>query len=109
MNEPQKSDKSLTDLLADELAKKLADDSKMVEGGWLGFLLALKLKDAPPDQLREMRLAFFAGAMHVFFTLMHILDPGQEPTEKDMQRMDKLHEELDRFRKEMEALAAAKE
>lgn len=68
--------------------------------GWVGLRLACELVDAPPDQLREMRMAFFAGAQHLFSSIMTVLDPGEEPTDKDLQRMDLIHQELDAFIKD---------
>ncbi len=90
---------------ATALTKGLADQTKLTEAGWCGFVLALKLKDAPPQQLIEMRRAFFAGASHLFFSMLTFLEPGREETEKDMERMNKLHDELESFQKELEALA----
>ena len=50
-----------------------------------------------------MRYAFMAGSQHLFASIMSILDPGDEPTEKDLKRMDLIAAELEVFRKEMEA------
>ena len=50
-------------------------------------------------QRQLMRLAFFAGAEHLFSCMMGTLDPGKEPTKADMRRMDLLHEELQRWRR----------
>jgi hypothetical protein len=47
-----------------------------------------------------MRMAFFAGAQHLFGTIMTVLEPGDEPTPKDLQRMDLIHLELDAFIKD---------
>ena len=55
-------------------------------------------KDAPAVQLREMQLAFMAGAEHLFSSIMGILDPGEEPTDADLSRMDLIHKELDDWR-----------
>jgi len=44
-----------------------------------------------------MRNAFFAGAQHLFSSIMTILEPDAEPTEKDMQRMDLIDKELRAF------------
>ena len=83
--------------VATEVTKRLTDEGKLVEAGWVIFRKLVLPKDAPEDQIREMRIAFFAGAQHVFSSIMNVLDPGEEPTEKDMKRMDHLHNELQRF------------
>ena len=52
-------------------------------------------------QRSEMRKAFFMGAEHLFASIMSILDPGAEPTERDLDRMTLIHKELEAFRKEV--------
>ena len=54
-----------------------------------------------------MRKSFFMGAEHVWASIMGILDPGAEPTEKDMRRMSLIHDELEAFRKEVTSHHAA--
>lgn len=85
-----------TDFLL-KLQKQLADEGKLVEAGWIGFRLAVVPKDAPPIQLSEMKMAFMAGAMHVFTAMMGVLDEGTEETEADMRRLSLVHEELEKF------------
>jgi len=84
-----------------ELLKKisvaLTDEGKLMEAGWIGLRLACDLHDAPADQLREMRMAFFAGAQHVFHTIMTIMDDGAEPTDDDLRRMEFIDNELRTF------------
>lgn len=89
--------------LAAELTKNLADDGLIVEAGWVGFLHACQLKEAPVIQLQEMRRAFYAGSLHVFSSMMSFLEPGEDPTEKDMNRMGKLCDELDKFEQDFKA------
>jgi hypothetical protein len=81
--------------------KRLADEGKLVEAGWLGLRIAAALENAPADQLREMRLAFLGGAQHVFSSVMNVLDPGSEPTEADLKRMDLIADELAAAEKEL--------
>lgn len=88
----QQYEKMLTDL-----ARKLTDDGKLIEAGWVGLRLAAVPQDAPPIQIDEMRNAFFAGAQHLFGSIMSILEEGAEPTEKDLQRMDLIDKELKGF------------
>lgn len=77
--------------------RELADQGKLIEAGWVGLRLAAIDPDAPPDQLTEMRMAFFAGAHHLFGALMDVLDPDAEPTDADMKRMALIDNELDGF------------
>lgn len=62
--------------------------------------------NAPPHQLHEMRLAFMAGAQHLFASMMGMLDPEPDETPDDMRRMDLINRELDAFRGELELWVA---
>lgn len=84
----------------ERFTKELVDKGKLIEAGWISMRLACDLVDAPPDQLREMRMAFFGGAQHLLGSMMTFLDPGEEPTDADMKRMDMIHDELDAFIKD---------
>jgi hypothetical protein len=81
----------------ERLSRELVDQGKLIEAGWVGLRLAAMHPDSPPDQLREMRMAFFAGAQHLFGSIMSILDPGEEPTDDDLKRMDLIDKELKGF------------
>jgi len=84
------------------VAKKLADDGKLIEAGWVGLRSTID-PAAPQVQVDEMRLAFMAGAQHLFASIMGILDPGEEPTEADLRKMDMIGAELDKVRGELAA------
>ena len=81
----------------ERLSQELTDNGKLIEAGWVGMRLACDLVDAPPSQLREMRMAFFAGAQHLFGSIMTILEPGDDPTDADLRRMNLIHKELKAF------------
>jgi hypothetical protein len=81
----------------ERLSRELTDKGKLIEAGWIGLRIAAVPLDAPAVQLHEMRNAFFAGAQHLFSSIMTILDPGAEATEKDMARMDLIDRELRAF------------
>jgi len=63
--------------------------------------------NASAEQLDAMRMAYMAGAQHLFASIMSILEPGQEETEADMRRMDLIDQELQAVSKEL-ALRVAK-
>jgi hypothetical protein len=91
------------------LSRRLADEGKLIEAGWLSLRATTMRHDAPPLRLEEMRMAFMAGAQHLFSSIMTILDPGIEETDGDLRRMDLIHAELEAFGKELELkLARAK-
>lgn len=91
----------ITQILADELVTVATDKGKLIEIGWISALLYVVPKDAPETQVSEMHKAFFLGAQHLFSSIMSILEPGAEPTEKDLDRMTLIHNELEIFRKEV--------
>lgn len=56
----------------ERLSRELTDKGKLIEAGWIGLRIACDLEDAPKVQLEEMRNAFFAGAQHLFSSIMTI-------------------------------------
>lgn len=84
-------------ILADQIAKKLIADGRLIEAGFQGLRVMAIPDDAPDIQVSEMRKAFFAGAQHVWGTIMNVLDPGDDPTPADLIRMDKIDAELRNF------------
>jgi hypothetical protein len=85
----------------ERLTKQLADDGKLIEAGWIGLRIAAGLEKAPATQLDEMRKAYMAGAQHLFFSIMNVLEPGEEPTNADMRRLDLIAAELQAFGDEL--------
>jgi len=51
----------------------------------------------PVEEGRKLRRAFFAGAQHLFASTFSFLGPGDEPTEKDLQRFTLVAHELNSF------------
>lgn len=91
--------------MLDQLSKDLTDQGKLIEAGWVGLRHLAVPEDAPKEQLADLKLAFFAGAQHLFSSVMTILEPGSEPTGNDMRRMGQIHEELAKFEKELKLRA----
>ena len=81
----------------DKITKEFTDKGLIVEAGWMSLRTLALHEDTPPLQIDEMRSAFFAGAHHLFVSIMTVLDTGEEPTEKDMERLDLIHKELHNF------------
>lgn len=86
----------------ERLSRDLTDKGLLIEAGWVGYRLAVMSPDAPAIQLEECKLAFFAGALHLFQSIMTIMDPGEEPTAADLMKMSLIHEELEKFGREFE-------
>ena len=85
-----------------ELERELIAQGRLIEAGWQGLRRSAVPANAPAVQLEEMRTAFFAGAQHMFSSVLRVLDPGDEPTEADLTRMDKIDAELRQFIREYE-------
>lgn len=86
---------------AERLCKQAADQGRLLEVGWLVMRMSVIPHDAPETQIKEMRKAYFMGADHLFASVMTLLDPGKEPTPKDLRTMDKIWKELQEFRKQV--------
>ncbi len=74
----------------------------MIEQEWKKFCLAC-FGNISDQQYIDLRRTFYGGASAVFFALMSMLDPGDEPTEADLQRMRDLHAELHKFNDDVKA------
>ena len=90
-------------LALEKLSRDLSDRGKLIESGWVAFRLFVVPADAPQIQIDEMRHAYMAGAQHLFSSVMTIMEPGNEPTDADLRRMDLIADELDAFAKELSA------
>lgn len=87
---------ALDDLIT-ATTRRLMDDGKIIEAGWQVYRMTVLPKDASAIQISETRLAFFAGAQHLFGSIMTALDPGPDETAADMRRMEQISAELDAF------------
>ena len=83
------------------LTKELIDQGKLIEAGWIGLRGGAIDSNASVMQLQDMRMAFFAGAQHLYASIMIGLDPDKEPTTADMKRMQQIHDELENFSDEL--------
>ena len=84
----------------DRLLREQADHTNLIEALWLLFAANVKI---PPGGVQwvESRRCFFAGAATVFEAIVRIMEPGSEPTEADLARMDRLHGELQRWSEDL--------
>ena len=80
--------------------KEAMDRGCIVEAGWRSMHAIAFPNGTLPEQYDMLREAFFGGAQHLFGSLMSALDADEEPTSEDMDRMNKIDEELKEFIKE---------
>lgn len=92
----------------DAVVKKLSDDGKLLEAGFMAMRLAIIPATASEGQISDMRMAYMGGAQHLLASMMAFLDPGPdtEPTMRDMQRMSLISAELEAFEAQMKLRAA---
>lgn len=88
--------------IAAAVTKAAADDGKLIETGFNALRELAIAKDAPQIQVDEMRLAYMAGAQHLWASIMSVLDPGPGETPGDMMCMAKIQAELDSWRQKLE-------
>lgn len=86
--------------MADAITKDASNKGKLIEAGWLALVATTFPKDVSAVQYKEMRSAFFAGAHHLFASIMNVLDEDAEPTADDLKRMALVQHELDGFLQE---------
>lgn len=89
------------ELAMQALTRKLVDDGRLIEAGWVGLRAMWLPPDAPENQVADLRKAFMAGAQHAWSSLLTMLDEGEDPTTADLGRMEKIQAELDAFGAEL--------
>lgn len=87
--------------LADQVSRELASQGKLIEGGWAALRVMFVPADAAERQVADMRLAYMAGAQHLWSSIMATLDPGTDETPADVVRMLKIEAELAAWAAEM--------
>lgn len=84
----------------DKLLREQTDSTNVIETLWLLFANHV---GTPPNTVQwvESRRCFFAGAATLFETVLRIMEPGTEPTDADLSRMDRIATELERYYADM--------
>jgi hypothetical protein len=82
------------------ITQELVDKGLLIEAGWVGLRMVSLPPNAPQVQVDSMRMAFFAGAQHLFSSLLSFMDEDREPTDRDMVRMAMVQSELDEYLKQ---------
>lgn len=98
--------RDITDKVRDaatEVTKKLMSEGKLIEAGFASLMI-MAFPNAKPDpaseQFQQLRRFFYAGAQHLYGSMMNGFDDGTEETDDDMRKMELIHKELDAFVKE---------
>lgn len=88
------------------LVKKLSDEGKVIEAGFVAMRAAIIPATASEGQVSDMRIAYMGGAQHLFASIMTMLDPEADPTAEDLRRMSLIDAELRAFEGELKLRAA---
>ncbi|MCW5727214.1 hypothetical protein [Parvibaculum sp.] len=81
----------------DRFHAKTAGRDLFVSAGFSGYRKAVIPAGAPDTQIRECEMAFFAGAAHLFYGIMNVLEPSEKPTAADIARLTAIRKELEDF------------
>ena len=83
---------------AETITRNLSEQGRIIEAGWTGFALMASIGHrTDPLRAMELRKAFYAGALHLYSSILVILDLGDEPSEADLRRLDLISKELRDF------------
>ena len=77
-----------------KIVKYWADQGLLIEGGWQSYKIIVLPPAAHPTQEAATQEAYYAGAHHMFTSLMSMWEPGEEATANDLHRMDLIDSEL---------------
>lgn len=88
----------------DAIAKGLADRGLLVHAGFVALLRTPIAAGKTDAQLEDLKVAYMAGAQHLWASVMTVMDPGGEPTAADMRRLDLISRELEVWTKKLAAL-----
>lgn len=85
--------------VAEKVTGELMAKGLLISAGWVMFETMFIPKQVHEHQHHDMRTAFFAGAQHLWSSIMYGLDEGREPSPLDIRKMDAIDEELKTFSK----------
>lgn len=86
--------------------RKLARQGRLIDTAFRYFREAV-YPGAPPDQIRELRVAFFAGAAEAHALTMAGLDENDDPSEAELDFMSNWVREVTEFHERTLATALA--
>lgn len=85
--------------IASRITGQAVDQGRIIELGFASLIMAAypDWETMPLAQLEALRMAFFGGAQHIWGSIMNMLDPGSEATDRDLRRMELINHELEGF------------
>ena len=92
--------------LVKALSAKAVKDKKLIEFGFQVFRAVCIPAHASAAQLTDMRMAYMAGAQHLFGSIFQLMSSDRDPTEADLDVMSAIAGEMEAFTEECKLLAA---
>lgn len=83
--------------------QELTRQGKIIEAGWLSFRYMVIPDNASDVQITETRRGFYAGATHLFQSLMAGLSDGSEVQPEDEERIAAIAGEIEGYLEELQA------
>jgi hypothetical protein len=78
--------------------RSLGVKKDLIETQWRSLAKATGISEKDnPVQYQEMRRGFFSGAFALLQSIISVLEPGDEPTDKDLAQMDAIDQEITQF------------
>jgi hypothetical protein len=88
------------------LSAQAVKEKKLIQFGFTAFRKMCIPADASAAQLADMRMAYMAGAQHLFGSIFQLMTSDPDPTEADMDVMSAIGEEMDAFTQEIKLRTA---
>lgn len=86
--------------LASIIAEGMVDRGKLLELGFDALITVFHPDGVTDEQRKQLRRAWFLGCDHLFFAVMSVVSDGPQVTQRDMDRMAGVEDELLQFRRE---------
>ena len=98
-NQNDQRAKQVVGAIADYITKKAADKGKIIEFGFRA-LMESAWPTATDEQKEELRMAFFAGAQHLWGSMISLVESGEEASAEELRRIILIDAELNSFIRE---------
>lgn len=87
------------------ISKEAAGRGQLIDIGWRSYAVVMT-PASTPEELEKFRYAYYSGAEHLFMSIMDVMDDDREPTDRDLEVMQKISREIEAFQRELEGYIA---
>lgn len=109
MGEAKRKKEAMTpvDRKALEMTYELANEGKLIMGGLAAYLIINKIDAETSPEFQRICDVWFSSAEHMWSSMFATLEPGQEETQAEIDRLDLVYKEISNWR-DMQLAAYAK-